>query len=81
MFIYCSYLKTAKVSGMAISLSLGSCSHLLPYSVHYILENAIGSTSEPITLTLHATAKTNWEASEYYEEDLVIASSKNITIA
>lgn len=81
MFTYCYYLKTAKVSGMASSLYLGSCSSLLPYSVHYILENAIGSTSEPITLTLHATAKTNWEASEYYEEDLVIASSKNITIA
>lgn len=56
---------------------------LLPSSIHYIIQNAMslaeGATAR--TLTLHATAKANWEASEYYEQDLAVLTDKGITIA
>lgn len=56
---------------------------LIPYSIHYIIQNAMdvadGATAR--TLTLHATAKTNWQNSEYYAEDLAVLSTKGITIA
>ena len=54
-----------------------------PENVHYIIQNAIsladGATAR--TLTLHATAKTNWQNSEYYEQDLAVLTDKGITIA
>lgn len=54
-----------------------------PESTHYIIQNAIsladGATAR--TLTLHATAKANWEASEYYNEDMAVLEEKGITIA
>lgn len=56
---------------------------LSPESIHYIIQNAMdvagGATAR--TLTLHATAKTNWQNSEYYEQDLAVLSTKGITIA
>lgn len=56
---------------------------LLPESIHYIIQNAMdvadGATAR--TLTLHATAKTNWQNSEYYEQDLAVLEQKGITIA
>lgn len=62
------------------SLSLNIPSPVLePESVHYILFNTEDATAR--TLTLHATAKANWEASEYYEEDVARAQELNITIA
>lgn len=55
---------------------------LSPESIHYIIQNAMdvadGATVR--TLTLHATAKTNWQNSEYYEQDLAVLSTKGITI-
>lgn len=56
---------------------------LIPSSINYIIQNAIsladGATAR--TLTLHATAKANWEASEYYEGDMAVLNEKGITIA
>lgn len=58
-------------------------SDLIPKSIHHIIQNAIniadGATAR--TLALTATAKTNWQNSEYYAEDLAILSTKGITIA
>lgn len=52
-------------------------------SIHYLIQNAVnvvdGATAR--TLTLHATAKTNWQNSEYYEQDLAVLEQKGITIA
>ena len=54
-----------------------------PESTHYIIQNAVsvadGATAR--TLTLSATAKANWKASDYYEEDLAVLTDKGITIA
>lgn len=62
------------------SLSLSIPSPVLePESVHYILFNTEDATARK--LTLNATAKANWEASEYYEEDVARAQELNITIA
>lgn len=65
------------------NISLSSPSKLTPSSIHYIIQNAMsladGATAR--TLTLHATAKANWEASEYYQEDLAVLEEKGITIA
>lgn len=65
------------------SISLSASSKLTPQSIHYIIQNAMsladGATAR--TLTLHATAKANWEASEYYQEDLAVLADKGITIA
>ncbi len=65
------------------SLNLSSIEALKPFSVHYIIQNAMsvvdGATAR--TLTLKATVKANWEASEYYEQDLAVLSTKGITIA
>ena len=56
---------------------------LSPSSIHNTIQNAMsvaeGATTR--TLTLHATAKANWEASEYYEQDLAVLTDKGITIA
>lgn len=83
---YCCYnfktLVKCHIYGLSANLSLSSHPKITPESVHFILQNANGGTAEaPITLTLHATAKANWEASEYYEEDVARAQELNITIA
>lgn len=65
------------------NISLAQSPKLSPESIHYIIQNAIdvedGATAR--TLTLHATAKTNWQNSEYYEQDLAVLEQKGITIA
>lgn len=83
---YCCYnfktLEKCHIYGLSATLSLYSHPNITSESVHFILQNANGGTDEaPITLTLHATAKANWEASEYYEEDVARAQELNITIA
>lgn len=81
MFTYSSnYLKNVRIYGLKVSLSLSSAEHLTSQSIHHIISNA-ATASSSITLTFHATAKANWEASEYYAEDVVTANEKNITIA
>lgn len=64
-------------------INLAQSSKLSAESIHYIIQNAVdvadGATAR--TLTLHATAKTNWQNSEYYEQDLAVLSTKGITIA
>lgn len=64
-------------------IKLAQSSKLSPESIHYIIQNAVdladGATAR--TLTLHATAKTNWMNSKYYEEDEITRISKGITIA
>lgn len=64
-------------------LSLNTQKSLSSSSIHYIIQNAMnvvdGATAR--TLTLHATAKANWETSEYYEQDLAVLEQKGITIA
>ena len=65
------------------NISISESSSLSPESIHYIIQNAVdladGATAR--TLTLHATAKTNWQNSEYYQQDLAVLSTKGITIA
>lgn len=58
-------------------------SKLTPYSIHLIIERAseLNEFAEQRTLTLHADAKANWMASEYYDADVVMANEKLITIA
>lgn len=65
------------------SINLQWSSKLIPSSIHYIIQNAMSVADGAIarTLTLHATAKANWEASEYYEQDLAVLEEKGITIA
>lgn len=64
-------------------ISISGASLLKAESIHYIIQNAMdvadGATAR--TLTLHATAKTNWQNSEYYEADLAVLEKKGITIA
>lgn len=68
---------------MKYSITLNSSALISPESIHYIIQNAIdvadGATAR--TLTLHAVAKTNWQNSEYYEQDLAVLEQKGITIA
>ena len=79
IFYYTSKLKVAHLAGWN-SKSLNIPSPVLePESVHYILFNTEDATAR--TLTLNATAKANWAASEYYEEDVARAQELNITIA
>jgi hypothetical protein len=56
---------------------------LTPYSIHLIIERASGLDEYAVqrTLTLHADAKANWMASEYYDADVAMANEKLITIA
>ena len=56
---------------------------ITPESIHYIIQNAVNIADGAMarTLTLHTTAKTNWENSEYYQEDLAVLLTKGITIA
>jgi surface protein len=60
----------------SVDLSLSSSSKLTPLSIHNIIEQALGN----FTLILNATAKTNWQNSQYYEADQAMATEKNITI-
>lgn len=66
-----------------LNIDLSHSQSLEPSSIHYIIQNAMsvadGATAR--ILTLHATAKANWEASEYYEQDLAVLEEKGITIA
>lgn len=63
----------------AYNIILDRSPNITPYSIHFILNHTESTTAR--TLTLHATTKANWEASEYYEEDLARAQQLNITIA
>ena len=66
-------------------ISLAQSSLLSAESINYIIQNAlenVNADGTPTrTLTLHATAKTNWQNSEYYEQDLAVLPTKGITIA
>lgn len=65
------------------SISISGASLLKAESIHYIIQNAksVADGATARTLTLHATAKANWETSEYYEQDLAVLEEKGITIA
>lgn len=71
------------VNWKKLNIGLIQSSKLFPESIHYIIQNAMdvadGATAR--ILTLHATAKTNWQNSEYYEQDLAVLEQKGITIA
>lgn len=64
-------------------ISLSGCNYLEVKSIHYIIQNAVDSADGATarTLYLHATAKTNWMNSEYYEEDEITRITKGIEIA
>lgn len=59
-----------------------SYSPIQPLAVHRLIERAssVAEGATARTLTLNATSKTNWQNSEYYQEDSAMALSKNITI-
>ena len=84
-FSNCYILQECYISGWKMaSISLSLSKILSPQSIHYIIQNAVDvadGAEEGRTLTLHATAKTNWENSEYYAEDLAVLKQKGITIA
>lgn len=63
----------------AYNIDLSRLPKITPYSIHFTLNHTNSDTAR--ILTLHATAKANWEASEYYEEDVARAQELNITIA
>jgi hypothetical protein len=65
------------------SISISDSSHLSPESIHSIIERAMDVAGGAVArnLLLHATAKANWMASEYYDADVVMANEKLITIA
>lgn len=83
MFSSCNVLKTLEFDQWKQENISVPSSKLTPQSIHYIIQNAMsvaeGATAR--TLKLHATAKTNWENSEYYQEDLAVLEEKGITIA
>jgi hypothetical protein len=56
---------------------------LLPESINYIIEHALGEEDGATqrTLTLHATAKSNWQKNAEYEKYSAMAYDKLITIA
>ena len=60
-----------------------SDSPITPLAVHQLIERSMNASDGAIarTLTLHSTTKTNWQNSEYYNEDLALLQVKNITIA
>lgn len=61
------------------TISLADSPNLTPLSIHRLIDRAIVGGQR--TLSLHATAKANWMASEYYDVDVVMANEKLITIA
>jgi hypothetical protein len=84
MFQSCNSLKNLNLIGWKqTNISISESSKLSPESIHNIIQNAMdvadGATAR--TLTLHANAKTNWQNSEYYEQDLAVLEQKGITIA
>lgn len=83
-FNRCSNIRTLLITKWKKgSISLIDMNLLSPESVHYIIQNAVdladGATAR--TLTLQSIAKTNWQNSEYYQQDLAALSTKGITIA
>ena len=58
-------------------------SAVAPIAVHQLIERSasVADGAEQRTLTLHATTKSNWMASEYYDADVVMANEELITIA
>lgn len=66
-----------------ITMNYTSMHKITPESIHYNIQNAVdmidGATARILYLT--ATIKTNWENSEYYEQDLAVLEQKGITIA
>ena len=59
-----------------------SSSPIVPLAIHQLIERASSVADGAVarTLTLAATTKTNWEASEYYEPDQAMATEKLISI-
>lgn len=84
IFWRCDLLKEVYFTGWKqYRISFVDSIQLKPKSIHYIIQNAM-SVAEGATariLQLHAKAKTNWENSEYYEQDLAVLTDKGITIA
>lgn len=83
-FVTCTKLENLRFEEWKqANIFISQSSKLSPESIHYIIQNAMdvadGATAR--TLTLHATAKTNWQNSEYYEQDLAVLEQKGITIA
>lgn len=69
-------------AGLTSNLDASVARNLTAESVHNIINEATGGTaSAPINVKLHATAKTRWKASEYYEADAAMAEAKHIVIA
>lgn len=81
MFDGCWTLELPYVKGWTTgNIGINNFSKIKPEGIHYIIQNAVRSDTTK-TLALQAVSKANWEASEYYEEDLVKAQELNITIA
>lgn len=64
------------------NLSFSDSASISAISIHNLINNAKSVADGAIarTLTLHATAKTKWQNSEYYEADQAMATEKLITI-
>jgi surface protein len=59
-----------------------SYSPITPLAVHQLIERSMSASdgAEARTLSLSSTTKTEWENSEYHEQDLALLPLKNITI-
>lgn len=78
IFLNCSNLTNIEgFIGLKTNISFSSSPLLTSLSIHNVILQALGN----ITITLHVTSKENWEASEYYEQDLAVLKEKGITIA
>jgi hypothetical protein len=65
------------------NISLSNSSKLEAESIHYIIQNAMNISDGAVnrTLTLQSTAKTNWQNSAYYNDDLALLTTKGISVA
>lgn len=83
-FITCLNLKAIPnfIGWKQGNLSFSNSAKISAVSIHNLINNAKSVADGAIarTLTLHATAKTKWQNSEYYEADQAMATEKLITI-
>lgn len=84
-FSNCQELQYVRIKNWGkYNLQFSQSTKLSAESIHYLIQNAMNvedGAEEGRTLSLQATAKKNWQNSEYYEQDLAVLEEKGITIA
>jgi hypothetical protein len=83
-FAYCKEIVDFVCNGWRYSnIVLVQSSKIIPKTIHDLIDHSmnLADGAKARTLTLNATTKANWEASEYYQTDLELLVTKGITIA